>query len=276
MPTLNTIINSATQQLPNSTTSRLDVEVLLCHILKKNRSYLYAWPEKQLTNEQHNQFKILLAQRILGKPIAYLTGHKEFWSLDLQVTENTLIPRPETELLVEQALIRLPVKKISKVIDLGTGTGAIALAIAQERPQSSITAIDKFPKVLQVAKNNAQHLNLYNIEFITGDWLSNYLKKVDLIVSNPPYISFNDPHLTQGDVKYEPHSSLVAGTDGLADIKQIIEQSCENLLNQGWLLLEHGYEQAKQVRYLLTKNGYQAIMTYNDLAGQPRVTVGRL
>ncbi|MDM8568432.1 peptide chain release factor N(5)-glutamine methyltransferase [Thiotrichales bacterium HSG1] len=272
-PSLDTVINSSIPQLLNSNTSRLDVEILLCHVLRKNRSYLYTWPQKQLTSDQYIQFQTLLSQRISGKPIAYLIGHREFWSLDLQVTQDTLIPRPETELLVEQALIRLPI--ISKIIDLGTGTGAVALAIAKERPKSHIIAIDKFPQVLQVAKNNAQRLELYNIEFIISDWFSNCLKTVDLIVSNPPYISLNDPHLTQGDVQYEPSSSLVAGADGLDDIKRIVIQSYGHLFNQGWLLLEHGYNQAKQVRYLLEESNYKAVTTYADLAGQPRVTVGQ-
>ncbi|MDM8566026.1 peptide chain release factor N(5)-glutamine methyltransferase [Candidatus Halobeggiatoa sp. HSG11] len=274
-PSLSIIINSAVKQLSNSDTPRLDIEILLCHVLKKNRSYLYTWPQNQLTDSQYIQFQNLLTQRVKGEPIAYLIGHKEFWSLDLQVTRNTLIPRPETELLVEQALIRLPSNSPSEIIDLGTGTGAIALAIAKERPQSQIIAIDKFPQTLQVAQNNAQRLKLYNIEFVVSDWLANNLKTVNLIISNPPYINLADPHLTQGDVQYEPRSSLVAGMDGLKDIKQIIAQSYKYLLNQGWLLLEHGYNQAEQVRHLLTKSNYQTITTYNDLAGQPRVTGGQ-
>ncbi|MFK5971425.1 MAG: peptide chain release factor N(5)-glutamine methyltransferase [Candidatus Marithrix sp.] len=269
------IINISTQQLPNSDTPRLDAEILLCHVLKKNRSYLYAWPEKQLTKEQYQQFQTLLASRIEGKPIAYLIGHKEFWSLELQVTKDTLIPRPETELLVEQVLARLPLKTSSKVIDLGTGTGAIALAIAKERLHCNIIATDKSSQVLQIAKNNAKNLALHNIKFIVSDWFAKDLGMATIIVSNPPYVSIDDPHLTQGDVQHEPLSSLISGIDGLTDIRQIILQSYNHLLNKGWLLLEHGYDQAKQVRDLLTENNYYSIKTYNDLADQPRVTVGQ-
>ncbi len=272
---LNEIINTSIRQLTNSDTPRLDAEILLCHILKKNHSYLYTWPEQQLPDEQYQQFQTLLIKRIQGEPIAYLTGSKEFWSLELEVTKNTLIPRPETELLVEHALKHLPLESSVQVIDLGTGTGAIALAIAKERPQCHIIATDKSVQALQIAQHNAKRLEIYNIEFIVSDWFSSKLQPASLIVSNPPYISINDPHLTQGDIQYEPLSSLVSGVDGLVDIRQIIVQSYEHLLNQGWLLLEHGYNQAEQVRHLLAENNYQSVITYNDLAGQPRVTVGQ-
>ncbi len=274
-PSISQIINISIQQLSNSDTPRLDAEILLCHVLKKNRSYLYTWPENQLTEEQYQQFGILLSSRIEGKPIAYLIDHKEFWSLELQVTENTLIPRPETELLVEQVLAHLPLKTSSKVIDLGTGTGAVALAIAKERPQCHIIATDKSSQALQIAKNNAKNLALHNIKFIVSDWFAKDLGMAIIIVSNPPYISINDPHLNQGDVRYEPCSSLISGIDGLTDIRQIIVQSHSHLLNKGWLLLEHGYDQAEQIQILLTENNYYSIETYNDLADQPRVTVGQ-
>ncbi len=272
---INQIINISIQQLSNSDTPRLDTKILLCHVLKKNRSYLYAWPEKQLTDEQYQQFQTLLDHRIQGKPISYLTGNKEFWSLELQVTEDTLIPRPETELLVEQVLARLPLKISTQIIDLGTGTGAIALAIAKERPHCNIIATDKSLKALQIAKNNAKNLALHNVKFIVSDWFSKDLGMATIIVSNPPYIRDDDPHLTQGDVQYEPRSSLISGIDGLTDIRQIIVQSYNHLSNEGWLLLEHGYDQAEQVRDLLTENNYYSIKTYNDLADQPRVTIGQ-
>ncbi len=272
-PPINKIIDTTVQQLPNSDTPRLDVEILLCHILKKNRSYLYTWPENQLTDDQYQQFQTLLDHRIHGKPIAYLTGNKEFWSLELQVTKDTLIPRPETELLVEQTLIRLPSN--STIIDLGTGTGAIALAIAKERPQCHITATDKSSQALQIAKNNAQNLALQNVKFILSDWFSKDLGMATIIVSNPPYIRIDDPHLIQGDVQHEPRNSLISGIDGLTDIRKIIIQSYNHLLKEGWLLLEHGYDQAEQVRNLLTENNYHSIETYNDLSNQPRVTVGQ-
>jgi len=274
-PPLNKILNTSIQQLSNSDTPRLDAEILLCHVLQKNRSYLYTWPQKQLTDDQYEQFQILLSQRIKSEPIAYLIGYKEFWSLNLQVTKDTLIPRPDTELLIEQALARLSPDSSDRIIDLGTGTGAIALAIAKERPHCHIIATDKSLAALQVAQNNAQQLEIYNLEFIVSDWFSSKLEPARLIVSNPPYISINDPHLTQGDVQHEPRSSLVSGIDGLTDIRKIILQSHNYLLNQGWLLLEHGYNQAEQVYNLLIENAYQSITSYNDLAGQPRVTAGQ-
>lgn len=274
-PPLNKILNTSIQQLSNSDTPRLDAEILLCHVLQKNRSYLYTWPQKQLTDDQYEQFQILLSQRIKSEPIAYLIGYKEFWSLNLQVTKDTLIPRPDTELLIEQALARLSPDSSDRIIDLGTGTGAIALAIAKERPHCHIIATDKSLAALQVAQNNAQQLEIYNLEFIVSDWFSSKLEPARLIVSNPPYISINDPHLTQGDVQHEPHSSLVSGIDGLTDIRKIILQSHNYLLNQGWLLLEHGYNQAEQVYNLFVENAYQSVTSYNDLAGQPRVTAGQ-
>lgn len=261
-------------ELPSSDTPRLDAEVLLYHVLGVTRSYLYAWPEKILTTRQYEQFRSLLARRAQGEPIAYLTGHQEFWSLELQVTENTLIPRKETELLVELAMARLSPK--AQVIDLGTGSGAIALAIAQECQQCSVLATDYSPAALTVARHNAQKLELQQVKFLVSDWcaaLGNI--KATVIVSNPPYIETADPHLNQGDVRYEPRTALVAGKDGLTDIRQIIAQAKTHLIEKGWLLLEHGYNQAEAVQALFKQHDYAAVMTYQDLAGLPRVTMGQ-
>ncbi len=259
--------------LPNSDTPRLDAEVLLYHVLGVRRSYLYAWPEKLLTTRQYEQFQALLARRAQGEPIAYLTGHQEFWSLDLQVTENTLIPRPETELLVELAIARISEK--AQIIDLGTGSGAIALAIAQECQQCNIIATDNCPKALIVAQSNAKNLGIDNIKFVQSNWYSNLENiKANIIVSNPPYIESSDKHLNQGDVRYEPRTALIAGKDGLTDIRQIIAQASKHLVKKGWLLLEHGYNQAEAVQALFKQHDYEAVKTYKDLAGIPRVTLG--
>ncbi|KHD11476.1 hypothetical protein PN36_18565 [Candidatus Thiomargarita nelsonii] len=267
-PSIHTLLSKAVKKLP-----RLEVEILLCHILGVTRTYLLAWPEKFLTAKQYSQFQTLLARRVEGEPIAYITGYKEFWSLDLQVTENTLIPRPETELLVEQALARLSPGAL--VIDLGTGSGAIALAIAHERSQCRVLATDKSIAALNVARANAQRLGLHRVQFLISDWCSDLGDiKAELIVSNPPYVAIADPHL-KGEVRYEPHNALVAGKDGLADIRRLIAFSQSYLVPQGWLLLEHGYDQAEAVRVLFKQHTYESITTYQDLAGIPRVTVGQ-
>jgi release factor glutamine methyltransferase len=261
--------------LPNSDTPRLDAEVLLYHVLGVTRSHLFAWPEKILTTRQYEQFCTLLARRAQGEPIAYLIGHKEFWSLDLQITENTLIPRPETELLVELALERLSPK--SQIIDLGTGSGAIALAIAQECQQCSVLATDYSLAALIIAQHNAKKLGLHQVKFLISNWCAAFGNiKATIIVSNPPYIEISDPHLNQGDVLYEPRTALVAGKDGLTDIRQIIAQAKNYLIKNGWLLLEHGYNQTETVQALFKQYEYETVMTYQDLAGLPRVTLGRV
>jgi release factor glutamine methyltransferase len=273
---LNTLLREAVKKLSHTDTKHLDAELLLCHVLNVSRTYLYAWPEKILTVNQVAEFQDLLNRRIQGEPIAYLTGHKAFWSFDLQVTEHTLIPRPDTELLVEQALSRLALFEKAQVIDLGTGSGAIALAIAQERPEIKILATDHNTATLKVAQNNAQRLGLQNIKFIISDWYSTLGQiKAELIVSNPPYIAANDPHLNQGDVQYEPPSALIGGKDGLSDIRKIIADSISHLFLGGWLLLEHGYNQAEAVQALFQQHNYDNITTYTDLAGLPRVTGGQ-
>lgn len=270
---INQVLSTAINKLSDSDTARLDAEVLLCHVLDVTRSYLYSWSDRVLSVSQYSQFQALLERRVKGVPIAYIVGNKEFWSLNLQVSENTLIPRPETELLVELVLARLDVDSQAKVIDLGTGSGAIALAIAKERVNCNVIATDKSTTALAIAKQNAKNLGLDRVEFVESDWLMN-LGIADVIVSNPPYIAASDPHLTQGDVQYEPRTALIAANDGLADIRTIISQAPKHLTNGGCLLLEHGYDQAPSVRSLLKQYGFKQIETYKDLAGWDRVTLG--
>jgi release factor glutamine methyltransferase len=272
---INQVLSTAINKLSDSDTARLDAEVLLCHVLDVTRSYLYAWSDRVLSVNEYNQFEALLDSRVKGVPIAYIVGNKEFWSLNLQVSENTLIPRPETELLVELVLARLNSDTQANVIDLGTGSGAIALAIAKERVNCNVIATDNSATALAIAKQNAKNLGLERIEFVESDWLMN-LGIADVIVSNPPYIAASDPHLTQGDVQYEPRTALIAANDGLADIRTIISQAPQHLTNGGCLLLEHGYDQAPSVQSLLKQHGFKQIETYKDLAGWNRVTVGEI
>jgi release factor glutamine methyltransferase len=270
---INQVLSTAINKLSDSDTARLDAEVLLCHVLDVARSYLYAWSDRVLSVNEYNQFEALLQRRVKGVPIAYIVGNKEFWSLNFQVSENTLIPRPETELLVELVLARLNSDSQANVIDLGTGSGAIALAIAKERLNCNVIATDNSAFALAIARQNAKNLGLETIEFVESDWLKN-LGIADVIVSNPPYIAASDPHLTQGDVQYEPRTALIAANDGLADIRTIISQAPKHLTNGGCLLLEHGYDQAPSVRSLLKQYGFKQIETYKDLAGWDRVTLG--
>lgn len=259
-----------------SESARLDAELLLCHVLRVNRSWLYARPDKSLEPAQQDRFDELVARRAGGEPIAHILGEREFWSLTLQVTPDTLIPRPDTELLVEQALRLLPEDAAVKVADLGTGSGAIALAIARERPRCRVVATDLSAAALAVAQANATRNQIANVEFRHGRW-SEALgsERFDLIVSNPPYIAEDDPHLAQGDVRFEPRSALVSGRDGLDDIRQIAREVRACLQNDGWLLLEHGFEQGGKVRAILQGNGYEQVTTWCDLARHERVTGGR-
>jgi release factor glutamine methyltransferase len=257
---------------------RLEAEVLLAHVLEKPRSYLLAWPEQTLTREQQERFQELAARRRNGEPVAYLTGHREFWSLDLQVTSAVLIPRPETELLVEQALRRIPQTGEFRIADLGSGSGAIAAAIATERPRCRITATDLSNEGLAVAESNFRRLRLSNISTATGEWCHALPKesRFDLILSNPPYVAENDPYLLKGDLPWEPQQALRSGPDGLDDIRRIIQQAPAHLAAGGWLLLEHGFEQGAAVRELLGERGFSEINTYRDLAGHERISEGRL
>ncbi|WP_029933917.1 peptide chain release factor N(5)-glutamine methyltransferase [Thiomicrospira pelophila] len=255
--------------------AKLEAEILLCHLLKISRAQLYTWPERELTDQQANDFFDLIAQRQQGQPIAYLTGQREFWGLNLQVNPNTLIPRADTETLVEIALQKATAYTQPKLLDLGTGSGAIALALASELNQAVIHAVDYSADALTIAKSNAKQLNL-SIKFHHGSWFEPIVDQdFDIIVSNPPYIESDDLHLNQGDLRFEPSQALASGVDGLDDLRLIISQAKTHLNPQGWLIVEHGYNQAQAVADLFKQSGYQAVELITDLAGQPRVTIGQ-
>lgn len=257
----------------------LDVELLLCDCLDKPRSYLFTWPEKILTEQQSTCFTEQVKKRQAGVPIAHLIGEREFWGMPFKVTPDTLIPRPDTEILVEQALVKLETLKASgkgniQVVDLGTGSGAIICALKKEQSDIKAHACDQSPQALAVAKQNAA-LHLLDIQFHLGSWLEPLVRQTfDMIITNPPYIETNDPHLAQGDVRFEPITALTSGTDGLDDIRQIIQQSSSHLNTGGWLLIEHGYQQAEAVKKLLASAGFEQIETHDDYGHNPRVTLG--
>ena len=257
----------------NSDSARLDAEVLLAHVLDKNREYLYTWPEKILTLSQQSKFRLLIEKRRQGQPIAYLTGQKEFWSLTLKVSDATLIPRPDTERLVEVAL-ELKGEDALNALDLGTGTGAIALALAHERKKWQIIAADNHKTALALAEENKCLLNIANVKTLLSDWFSEVDEHFDLIVSNPPYIDEMDEHLQKGDVRFEPRSALVASENGLGDIIAIAEQAGAYLNEAGLLLFEHGHQQAEEVRTILNRFGYSVVTTFQDYNHNDRVTGG--
>lgn len=277
MPTVADLLSKRNQLQAVSDSPGLDTELLLCHCLQKPRSFLKAWPEQELSDQQLSQFLDLFARRLKGEPVAYLLGECGFWSLDLYTNAATLIPRPDTELLVEEILGLVFAQESISVLDLGTGTGAIALALASERPGWQLLACDVQPEAVQLAQKNARRLALENVSVIESDWFEQIpVQAFQVIVSNPPYIDPADPHLQEGDVRYEPRSALVAEDGGYADLAFIITQSVHYLAEGGWLLLEHGYNQAEGVRQRLQLAGYTGVYTVRDLAGHERVTVGRL
>lgn len=268
-------LHEAISQLQESESPRRDAEILLEFVTGKGRTYLLAFGETPLTDVQQAQLATLLTRRQRGEPIAHLTGVREFWSLPLFVSPATLIPRPDTECLVEQALARLP-SGPCRILDLGTGTGAIALALASERPDCEVTAVDRMPDAVELAQRNAAHLAINNIHIQQSDWFSALPDRpFTMIVSNPPYIDEQDPHLTQGDVRFEPLTALVAGDSGMADIVHIIEQSRARLEAGGFLLLEHGWQQGAAVRDAFIRTGYQAVETCRDYGDNERITLGR-
>jgi len=274
----------------HSTSSRIDCEVILSAAIEQTRTYLYTWPEKILSDHQQKIFLQNLDRRINGEPIAYIVGQKEFWSLSLFVNESTLIPRPESELLVEVTLELLSDVSAEcipavKIADLGTGTGAIAFALASENSQWQVWGLENNKNALELAKKNQQQLDLPNVTLLLSDWFSALSEKesfqkhapqFNIIVSNPPYVDINDKHLQEGDVRFEPLSALVAHDHGLADIEIIIRQASAYLLQSGWLVFEHGNQQAEAVARCFTKYGLQCVFTRNDLAGHPRVTGAQL
>jgi release factor glutamine methyltransferase len=273
---IKTLLAEATNRLSGDEAA-LEAQLLLQHVLNVNRAWLIAHQNDALQPNTHAAYRALINRRVNGEPIAYILGVREFYGLNLKITPATLIPRPDTETLVDTALAKIPLQKNSTICDLGTGTGAIALAIAKHRPHAFVTAIDASQAALDVAVENAQNLEIPNINFVLSDWFS-VLKdeRFDFIVSNPPYIEANDTHLTQGDLPWEPISALASGQDGLSDIRKIIHQAPQHLNPQGWLLLEHGYNQAEQVAALLKQAGFTEISHSQDLAGINRVTLGHL
>lgn len=273
MATIQSLLDSV--DLPASPTARLDAELLLAAVLGKSRSYLRTWPEHEPGAEQLAAFAALLERRRAGEPVAYILGHQGFWSLDLEVAPHTLIPRPDTELLVETALQLAPATPL-RVLDLGTGTGAIALALASERGGWQVIGVDRIAEAVELAERNRQRLQLGNAEFRQSSWFEALAgERFGLILSNPPYIAADDRHLGEGDVRFEPMSALVAGADGLDDIRQIVAQAPQHLDAGGWLLLEHGYDQAEAVRGLLGATGFAAVESCRDLGGHERISLGQ-
>ena len=268
-------LREAARELSESESPKRDAEILLEHVTGKARTYLLAFGETELTAEQLSQLEALLARRKTGEPVAHLVGEREFWSLPLYVSAATLIPRPDTECLVEQALERLPAQSC-QILDLGTGTGAIALALASERPDCIVTAVDVMPDVVALARRNVERLRLNNVSVLQSSWFAALGSRMfEMIVSNPPYIDEDDPHLAQGDVRFEPLTALVAANQGLADLDYIVTTSRQHLLPGGWLLVEHGWTQGEAVRALFTRAGYAAVETCRDYGGNERLTLGQ-
>lgn len=276
MSTISHTIKQATRQLAaTSDSAQLDAELLMCAVLNKDRSYLHTWPERDLEATAENHFHALLQRRVNGEPIAHILGERHFWTLNLNVTKDTLIPRPETELLVELALEMIPQNTPLQILDMGTGTGAIALSLASERPSSQVTATDVSLAALTVAQQNALKLNINNVEFVQSHWFSELKnKQFDVIVSNPPYVCEDDIHLSQGDVRFEPVTALTSGADGLNDIREIIQHSLSHLKQQGVLLIEHGYDQSEAICELLNAADFKQVRDVNDYNHQPRVAIG--
>lgn len=258
-----------------SSSPKIDASILLCHALDKPASHLYTWPDKRLSDDEMRAFQALVERRKQGEPVAYIIRYRDFWSLRLRVEPCTLIPRPDTECLVEFALARLAKGKGS-VLDLGTGTGAIALSIAKERPDVDVTGIDFLPEVVSLAQRNGVENGISNAHFIQSSWFDALpTQTFTMIVSNPPYIDPDDPHLLQGDVRFEPKTALICDDHGLADIAHICQQSPQYLEDNGWLLIEHGFGQASEVREMFSKMGFFDVSTLKDYSGHDRVTLGR-
>lgn len=274
-PRLDALLREGAAQLAGPE-ARFEAELLLLQALGRERAWLFAHGADPAQAPVQAAFAALLERRIAGEPVAYITGKRGFWTLDLQVTPATLIPRADTERLVELALERLPPGRALQVADLGTGSGAIALAIASERPQAQVLATDASADALAVARANAHSHGLANVAFAHGDWCAPLDgRRFDLIASNPPYIEAGDAHLEQGDLRFEPASALASGADGLDDIRHIVGQVRTHLLPGGWLLLEHGFDQGEPVRALLLQAGLIQVQTAQDLEGRDRVTLGR-
>jgi release factor glutamine methyltransferase len=277
LQTIQQLIKRAAFQLePISDSAKLDAELLLAMALNKDRTYLFTWNDRLVNADDEAAFMALLSRRISGEPIAYILGEQEFWDLTLFTAPHTLIPRADTETLIEWALELAPkLPTAAKVVDLGTGTGAIALALAKEQPSWQVEAVDLVPQAVELAQKNAVVNDLKHVTIYQSSWFDQVNGCFDLIVSNPPYIDPDDEHLSQGDVRFEPKSALVAEDKGLADLTVIADQARNYLSNGGWLLMEHGYDQLSSVQAILTELGYDEVVTRFDLAGNPRITGGR-
>ncbi|KJD20583.1 SAM-dependent methyltransferase [Vreelandella aquamarina] len=290
--TFDALLKNAAQrlQLAGSPSPRVDVEVLMEFATGRSRTWLYTWGDSECPTWEHARFDALIAARAQGQPVAYLTGEREFWGLPLATSPTTLIPRPDTETLVEAALARASTPT-GRLLDLGTGTGAIALAFASEKPDWQVVGVDVRPEAVALAAHNARTLNITNATFLVSDWFSALRSSspsesspgspspgstFEIIVSNPPYIAADDPHLGQGDVRFEPRSALVAEADGMADLLHLITTAQAFLSPGGWLVLEHGYQQAPSVRQALKLAGYQSVESVQDMGGHERVTLGYL
>lgn len=268
------VVARAMATLNRSTdTPALDARVLLGHVCDLSAASIAANPDLHLTHLQLANMDAAVARRHQGEPVAYILGHKEFWSLDLLVTPDTLIPRPETELLVERALERIPLGAAWTIADLGTGCGAVALAVANERPLCRVIATDMSNRAIELARVNADRAGIVNVEFRTGDWCAPIREAAPaLVMANPPYVTARDPHLDQSGVCFEPKQALVGGPDGLECIRHIISDARVVLKTAGWLLLEHGFDQSRSVQHLMQAQGYQKPVCHRDCNGQPRVT----
>jgi release factor glutamine methyltransferase len=271
-PTIRDALDAARQA-----TDRIEARVLLREVLKQSDAWLLAHDDELLTVEQAQQYVALVVRRVAGEPMAYITGSREFHGREFRVTPAVLIPRPETELLVELALQRLPVDVPCRVLDLGAGSGCIGITIAAERPQAQVTLVDASQAALEIGRTNAAQWAPANTTLLHSDWYSAVAnERFDLIVANPPYVAEGDAHLQQGDLRFEPHSALASGVDGLNDLQQIIARAPRHLHAGGWLLLEHGFDQAVACAWLLEAAGFQEVFNTRDLADMPRVSGGRL
>lgn len=275
MPRIDVLLRAARERLVAAGGESADAERLLAHLLGRARAWLYAHGDDVVDAADAQRFAALLARRADGEPVAYLTGRRGFWGLELAVTADTLIPRPETELLVELALARIPAADACRIADLGTGSGAIALAIAHERPRAHVVASDRSAAALAVARGNASALGIGNLEFREGDWLHALAgERFDVIVGNPPYVAADDAHLGEGDLRFEPSAALASGSDGLDAIRTIARDAPLHLRDGGWLLLEHGWRQGAAVRALLRAAGFVDVATARDLENRDRVVLG--
>ena len=277
MASIKQLITDGEQALAGSDSARLDAEILLALALNQPRTWLYTWPEHIPSLPEQQLYLDLLRRRRQGEPVAYLVHRKEFWGIDLKINHHVLIPRPETETLVQAVLTALAGKPAARVADLGTGSGAIALALATEQPDWHIVATDISADALALARENATRLGIDNVSFMKGQWLEPLQgMTLDAIVANPPYVAEGDPHLKQGDVRFEPALALVSSDNGLADIRHIVQHCPPCLVAGGWLMLEHGYEQGPAVRKIFSEAGFRDVVTHRDLAGHERVTAGQV